>query len=58
MSTCFLINIESSFKLFIIIVGPYVHSCSLFLYCLVSSGPVTLATVHGGRKIVLILSVW
>jgi len=36
------LNIESSFKLFIII-GPYVHSCSLFLYCLVSSGLVTLA---------------
>ena len=51
------LNIESSFKLFIII-GPYVHSCSLFLYCLVSSGLVTLATVHGGRKVVLILSVW
>ena len=26
------------------------------MYCLVSSGLVTLATVHGGRKLVLILS--
>ena len=57
MSTWFLINIDSSFKLYIII-GPYVHSCSLFLYRLVSCGLFTLATVHGGRKVVLILSVW
>jgi len=53
----FSINIASSFKLFTI-KGPYVHSFSLFLYCLVSSGLVTLATVHGGRKVVLIISVW
>ena len=51
-----LLNRDSSSKLCIII-GPYVHSCSLFLYCLVSSGLVTLATVHGGRKVLLILNV-
>jgi len=44
----FSVNIDS-FELFIII-RPYVNSCSLFLYCLVSSGLEFESTISAGER--------